>query len=406
MLGLLLNVAEVLAAINSPSSGFENQFNSDSDSIGTLRRARRNGEPKNELNQVDLGSSSLGNENSFFGIGTQPTSIGEYTLFGHPETYLHTEESLQYPIEPPITRHDSINGKSTETVKKAVKFRPRGPENMFIPNEKELLNAAIPSENENSFFGIGTQPLSLGEYTLFGHPLTHFPKEETLPPPIETLKTDSSKVSDPTSSEASGYSALNTPDYFEKLKGLRKISRMLSREGKHVHGKDFVIDPPLTFETSKQIQFIQPSAYGRSNLTVVVDVLGLLVACQNIVRPFDIYDELMFESYSSGKYVLCKIRPGTFEFLEHVNRRFQLVMMCASSSFTVSRIFDTVIELWNNHATANHWPHADRTLLSRVYDNSGDKGWEQAGKDLRILRRKSYKRVIVVDNQGILNAEN
>ena len=195
---------------------------------------------------------------------------------------------------------------------------------------------------------------------------------------------------------------LFNPYFYVELqtKQLREITRNLL-QGQHKLGYPFISGPQLLNEKNYRYRFQQPMLNGASTLTVAVDVLGLLVACQKYYAPIPTGTNLLLFTEFYEDDVFCKIRPGAFEFLEHVNSRFRLVIMSSSPYLKIIRIIDKLSVLWMKYAKKQHWRFADRRLPSRAYGDMRRAVNQREGKDLRILRRKSYERVIVVDNQGI-----
>ena len=359
----------------------ENNVISNSDS--SLRKS-------NPDNLIASSENTLGKPWSFFGMGGMPVSVGEYRLFGHPVV---TEESAiqKSEIGQFHTGWSSNSEQSADIYRKSPKIRSRGPENSYIPIDKELSNFADSEQQNLNSVGMEVKPFDpmYKGQNQFTHDFSN-KKERVV---YEYSGGPQAKVHI-TSRPSSSFTL--------HIQKLRVISDMLSQEGRHSAGDPFITYPPLLKKTQLKYHFQKPRSNVKSNLIVVLDVLGLLVACQTAYAIIPTNSNFLFVTQSSDFDAYCKIRPGAFELLEHINTEFQLVIMSSSSFHEVSRIINSISYLWNKYAKEQGWQPANRNLPSRAYGDMFGVVDQRNVKDLRILDRKSYKRVIVVDNQGNL----
>lgn len=467
MLGLLLNVVHVLAmqiTTNSPPPGFQNELNSDSESMeaycrdidalmcdakklaegrsyegaakssgvefegsesmltpvnfevskteNTLGKPRRYRGPETEFYPATLestnGENPLETERSFFGVGNKLVAASDYKLFGD---RVSSGEPLHFPMQTPMIGKLNIdgaasNGESSNDFKGPSKVRTRGPKSSPFPATKiGLLNYA--NSQPIDTFELGINPREKGL-------MNRVSSVDTV---AETMRLETAQNNYRMGEADNMFAARSTELPTKRLIG---ISHVLSQKGKHFIGYPFVTKPlfsdhdptqfndhfqqrpPLLNLKNSQYAFKQPLPYGKSSLTVVLDVLGLLVACQKYYAPIPSKSNFLFFTQSDEDYVFCRIRPEAFEFLEHVSTRFQLVIMSSSNYYKVSGIIDNISRLWSNYAAEQRWRYTDRSLPSRAYGDRCMVIDHRKVKDLRILRRESYERVIVVDNQGII----
>ena len=422
MLGLLLNIVHVHAmytAINSPPPGLERRLESDtkmSPSPGFENQFNAPPAFENQLNALHEFENHLNEPPGFLNQFNAPPGLNANSKQLPPPGFenewdsdLRNNEAYCRSNNLGMCYRNHVaeiqSSKSAPYVSQWKSTRSglrfEGTEDMLTPVNEEVSQSGSSWRNARPHEGFETMsnPVNLrsssrdyaSEKTvnLFG--VNEFVAEPQANTPIYH-----------TGEFATHSARLFNPHFYIELQTsqFKEITRNLL-QGQHTIGYPFVIGPPSLNQKNYNYKFEQPMLNGESSLTVVVDVLGLLVACQKDYAPIPLGTNfLLFEQFYEND-VFCKIRPGAFEFLEHVKSKFRLVIMTSSFHHEISGIVDHISYLWDKYAKTQGWQLADRSLPSRAYGDLIQLIDRSKGKNLTILRRKSYKRVVVVDNQGI-----